>query len=249
MESDPLALDNSSITSSIFIKEEPGTIDEFEPKNKKIKLNNPDIWTSEDPIKIKTEVNDDNFGSTNSEFAFVDPNNVEIKNEEDNEKNFSNDIIAETNIRIIPSESEEIVKISPGGFQCTLCEFVTKRRKSVKNYTVINHMIEQHMKNEGDVYKYVYVCSFCSITTSTIDGIHCHLHEFHKFNFMKKAELYTWVPIIYFFDGRSLSRHKLEFPNLSGALIEHFLEGLALLRHWHINPNEKSDKSKSSLLS
>ena len=31
--------------------------------------------------------------------------------------------------------------------------------------------------------------------------------------------------------------------------MEHFLEGIALLRHWYINPNEKSNKYKSSLLS
>ena len=31
--------------------------------------------------------------------------------------------------------------------------------------------------------------------------------------------------------------------------MEHFLERIALLRHWFINPNEKSNKYKSSLLS
>ena len=79
MESDPLALDNSNI------KEEPGIIDEFEPDNKKIKLNldiqNPDI-EQDDTVTIKTEVLDDNFGFTNTQFEFVDPN-VEIKNEEE----------------------------------------------------------------------------------------------------------------------------------------------------------------------
>ena len=30
--------------------------------------------------------------------------------------------------------------------------------------------------------------------------------------------------------------------------MEHFLEGIAPLRHWYINPNEKSNKYKSSLL-
>ena len=30
--------------------------------------------------------------------------------------------------------------------------------------------------------------------------------------------------------------------------MEHFLEGIALLGHWYINPNEKSNKCKSSLL-
>ena len=45
-KSDPLALDTSTNTSSIFFNEEPGTINEFQPKNKKIRLNqdirNPD---------------------------------------------------------------------------------------------------------------------------------------------------------------------------------------------------------------
>ena len=31
--------------------------------------------------------------------------------------------------------------------------------------------------------------------------------------------------------------------------MEHFLEGIAPLRHWYINPNEKGNKYKSSLLS
>ena len=31
--------------------------------------------------------------------------------------------------------------------------------------------------------------------------------------------------------------------------MEHFLEGIAPLTHWYINPNEKSNKNKSSLLS
>ena len=34
---------------------------------------------------------------------------------------------------------------------------------------------------------------------------------------------------------------------LAGALMEHFLKVIAPpLRHWHINPNEKSNKYKSS---
>ena len=37
--------------------------------------------------------------------------------------------------------------------------------------------------------------------------------------------------------------------HLAGALMEHFLEGIAPLRHWYINPNEKSNTYKSSLLS
>ena len=42
--------------------------------------------------------------------------------------------------------------------------------------------------------------------------------------------------------------HKLEFLHLAGDLMGHFLEGFVLLRHWYINPNEKSNKYKSSLL-
>ena len=56
-------------------------------------------------------------------------------------------------------------------------------------------------------------------------------------------------PIIYFLDGRSTSRHKQSFIHLSGALMEYCLEEIAPLRHWYINPNEKSNKYKSSLLS
>ena len=37
--------------------------------------------------------------------------------------------------------------------------------------------------------------------------------------------------------------------HLPSALMEHFLEEIALLRHWYINPNEKRNKYKSSLLS
>ena len=56
-------------------------------------------------------------------------------------------------------------------------------------------------------------------------------------------------PIIYVFDGRSPSRNKKQFINLAGVLMERFLEGIAPLQHWYINPNEKSNKYKSSLLS
>ena len=42
---------------------------------------------------------------------------------------------------------------------------------------------------------------------------------------------------------------KAEVLHLAGALVEHFLEGITPLRHWYINPNEKSNKYKSSLLS
>ena len=40
-----------------------------------------------------------------------------------------------------------------------------------------------------------------------------------------------------------------DFLHLAGALMEHFLEGIAPLRYWYINPNEQSNKYKSSLLS
>ena len=53
--------------------------------------------------------------------------------------------------------------------------------------------------------------------------------------------------IIYFFDGRFPSRQKQEFLHLAGALKEHFVEGIAPLRHWYINPNERSNKYKYSL--
>ena len=56
-------------------------------------------------------------------------------------------------------------------------------------------------------------------------------------------------PIIYFIEGRFPSRHKQWFLQLAGALMEHFLRGIAPLRHWHINLNEKSNKYKSSHLS
>ena len=36
--------------------------------------------------------------------------------------------------------------------------------------------------------------------------------------------------------------------SFSRCLNEHFLEGIALLRHWYINPNEKSNKYQFSLL-
>ena len=37
--------------------------------------------------------------------------------------------------------------------------------------------------------------------------------------------------------------------SIAGALMEHFLEGIAPLTHWYINPNKKSNKYKYSLLS
>ena len=42
-------------------------------------------------------------------------------------------------------------------------------------------------------------------------------------------------PMIYFFDGRSPSRHKQSF-------FIYFLEGITPLKHWYINPNEKTNK-------
>ena len=63
-----------------------------------------------------------------------------------------------------------------------------------------------------------------------------------KIHVEKLNEIYSRGPIIYFFDGRSPSRHKqTQFLYLAGGLIEHFLEGIAPLRHWYINPNEKSN--------
>ena len=49
----------------------------------------------------------------------------------------------------------------------------------------------------------------------------------------------------------SLTRLKIytEFLQLAGALMEHFLRRIAPLRHRFINPNEKSIKYRSSLLS
>ena len=42
---------------------------------------------------------------------------------------------------------------------------------------------------------------------------------------------------------------KCNFFSDFSALMEHFLEGIAPLRQWYINPNEKSKKFKYSLLS
>ena len=46
-----------------------------------------------------------------------------------------------------------------------------------------------------------------------------------------------------------LRQDKTEFLHLAGALMANFLEGIAPLRHWYINPNEKSNKYISTLLS
>ena len=46
----------------------------------------------------------------------------------------------------------------------------------------------------------------------------------------------------HFFYGRTPARHKQSFCILTGALINQILEGIAPLRHWYVNPNEKSNK-------
>ena len=61
--------------------------------------------------------------------------------------------------------------------------------------------------------------------------------------------MYFWGQIIYSFDDRSPSRHKQSFYFiLAGALMEHFFDGIVPLRYWYVNPNEKSNNYKSSLL-
>ena len=113
-KSNPLALDISTNTSSIFFNEEPGTINEFQPKNKKIRLNqdirNPDIQ-EEDRVTVKTEVIDDNFSFTD-EFAFVDPN-VEIKNEDD--ENIEMLQTTGTNLNSIKERKTIIIITAPQG--------------------------------------------------------------------------------------------------------------------------------------
>ena len=50
------------------------------------------------------------------------------------------------------------------------------------------------------------------------------------------------VPIIYFLLDLLLilvQKHKWKFIYLSGAVMEHFLEGSALLRHWYVNSEKK----------
>ena len=37
----------------------------------------------------------------------------------------------------------------------------------------------------------------------------------------------------------------MEVLHLAGVLMEHFLEGIAPLRHWYIDPDEKTNKYKS----
>ena len=50
------------------------------------------------------------------------------------------------------------------------------------------------------------------------------------------------------FRAESVTSLMTEFLHLLGALMEHFLEGISLLKdNWYINPNEMNDKYKSSL--
>ena len=86
--------------------------------------------------------------------------------------------------------------------------------------------------NFGNYTNYYYYC----LIRSTYVFL-----KLKKFAAMKKPILYKGT-IVYFFDGRSPSKHKLEFLHLAGALMEHFLEGMAPLRYLYINPNEKSNK-------
>ena len=39
----------------------------------------------------------------------------------------------------------------------------------------------------------------------------------------------------------------MDVLHLAGALMEHFLKGIAPLRHWYFNPNDKDNEYKSSL--
>ena len=50
--------------------------------------------------------------------------------------------------------------------------------------------------------------------------------------------------IIYNFGDRSPSRQKI-FLHIAGGLMEKFLEGIALLILWYLNPNENSNKYNS----
>ena len=45
----------------------------------------------------------------------------------------------------------------------------------------------------------------------------------------------------------SLMADQEEFLHLVGVLMKNVLEGIADLRHWNFNPNEKSNKYNSSL--
>ena len=65
----------------------------------------------------------------------------------------------------------------------------------------------------------------------------------HCDTYLPSIEFPIMGPIIYFFDGKSLSRHEIRNSDyLVDVLMNHFLEGIALLRYWCIGPNEKSNK-------
>ena len=56
--------------------------------------------------------------------------------------------------------------------------------------------------------------------------------------------IYNWYIIdliLYFFEW-------LIFISLASVLMEHFLEGIAPLRHWYLNPIEKRHNYKSSVV-
>ena len=92
-----------------------------------------------------------------------------------------------------------------------------------------------------------------------------HYQEKYWNNFLYRNFYKKWIVV--FFNGwkiiwidfssaesftslRSLSRHKQSlFLYLASAIVEHFLERIASLRHWYINPNENSNKYTSLLLS
>ena len=51
-----------------------------------------------------------------------------------------------------------------------------------------------------------------------------------------------------YFGAQSFTSLMADIRHLAGALVEHFLEGIAPLGHWYINPNKKRNKYNSSLL-
>ena len=167
MESDPLALDNSNI------KEEPGIIDEFEPENKKIKLNldiqNPDI-EQDDTVTIKTEVLDDNFGFTNPEFEFVDPN-VEIKNEG-------------SLWRIDPARTWSEGQIDKNGCIQSQKNFLLGNELDTTSEKVVASTKKRKKQFEPrlDVAKMEtqYPCEHCALTFKTPDALDFHLYRIHK---------------------------------------------------------------------
>ena len=64
---------------------------------------------------------------------------------------------------------------------------------------------------------------------------------FVQMTFRYMAQLFTSLKV-------DLCQDIKEFIHLADALMEHLLEEIALLRHWYVNPNEKSNKYKSFLL-